>query len=202
MNDYSTQKHNRTGLNFTFVYGILSCLLLITAIVYGWKSITGGYVWLVIEGEEKAMVLPLKAGNEFTISYLHSVNRTPVKEIFICEKINGQGKIILTATEFSNLGVGTVYQPGEGTICLKDNVFYVSGLEREVKELNYIVWPANNFCLTVNGHHIYLLPLAGNNRQVKIYTNPTVTWQLLTKLLPFTAHKGGQASDSQPQHSS
>ena len=70
-------------------------------------------------------VLP---GDNFSTSYIHSVEKTPVKEIFV---IDNQYRIILSETQVSSSGAGLPSQIfNEEQFLLKDGKFIISNINR------------------------------------------------------------------------
>jgi hypothetical protein len=99
---------------------------------------------LVDENGFVRLKLPLDEGEKFTLSYSHSVHRTPVHDIF---QVSVEGEITLVATEFSSLGVGTPFLPGEGELKEVDGKLVLEGLNRVFTQLQIRPHPLTEHCL-------------------------------------------------------
>ncbi|HPF44601.1 MAG TPA: DUF1850 domain-containing protein [Syntrophomonadaceae bacterium] len=81
------------------------------------------------------LLVPLFKEKEFTVEYLHSVNKTPVQEHFVPAPDN---KIVLIETEFRSLGVGTPFLPEEGQLVNDQGVYRLSGMDRSFEKISYV----------------------------------------------------------------
>ncbi|MHC1758840.1 MAG: DUF1850 domain-containing protein [Negativicutes bacterium] len=89
---------------------------------------------LVIEspGQEKYSVL-LGKSRDFSLKYVHSVERTPVIETFY---IREDGKLVLTSTFYRSYGVGLPSLPEEGKFSITaDGWFRLENLNREFQDI-------------------------------------------------------------------
>ena len=59
---------------------------------------------LVVSGEdgEELLVTPVDDGAEVTVEYTHSVEKTPVSDVYVVE----DGRLVMTRMEFSSFGAG------------------------------------------------------------------------------------------------
>jgi len=94
------------------------------------------------------LLVPLWQEKEFTVEYMHSVNKTPVQENFIPAPDN---KIKLTGTEFRSLGVGTPFLPEEGQLVNDQGVYHLSGIERYFDRVPFIFLPFTRHTLIAGG---------------------------------------------------
>jgi hypothetical protein len=81
------------------------------------------------------LVVPLWQNKEFTIEYLHSVNKTPVQEHFTPAPDHN---IILKGTEFRSLGVGTPFLSEEGQLVNDQGVYSLTGMNRSFEKISYV----------------------------------------------------------------
>lgn len=65
------------------------------------------------ETDAELLRLPLRADETFTIRYIHSVDHTPVFEIF---EITPDGRLALNGTYFQMFGAGMGHWEGRGTL--------------------------------------------------------------------------------------
>ena len=102
---------------------------------------------------------------EFSIEFIHSVNQSPVYETF---KIEGSG-IKPSAVRFYSFGAGMLSDLEEGFVMSRDgDAFIISGFNRALTELNYIVGTVSDHLLHVNGNSISLKSLCGKNAHVTL----------------------------------
>jgi len=96
----------------------------------------------------------LDEGSEFAISFIHSVNISPVKEIFMIR----DGQIVLTALEFYTFGAGmpTELEQEQTLTQLPDGGMRIDGFDREFSNLSYIIGYNTNHTLSLESHEIPL----------------------------------------------
>lgn len=79
------------------------------------------------------LFFPLAGEKNFSIYYIHSVQKTPVWENFTVEK---NDNLLLASTEYQSLGVGTPFLPSEGKLIERQGRFILTGLNRSFKEID------------------------------------------------------------------
>lgn len=89
------------------------------------------------EKQEK-LLLPLWGGDSFSYEFLHSVQKTPVRENFT---VADDGRLLLVSTRYYSLGVGLPFLPEEGTFINDDGVFEFRDLNREFEYINFGLMP-------------------------------------------------------------
>jgi hypothetical protein len=105
-------------------------------------------------------------GNEFSIEFVHSVNKTPVTETFM---VSGD---ILQAVQvrFYGFGAGMQSDLGEGQTLSRDGeALVITGFTQTYRELNYIVGTVSDHLLYIGGETISLRDLCGKNAHIRIY---------------------------------
>lgn len=88
-----------------------------------------------ISQDRKEAVLKLRVypGDEFTISYIHSYNKTPVSETFLIDK---DCKIVLKETEYEWQAVGLQdTYPIRGVWGYKDGNIYISEINKKLNNI-------------------------------------------------------------------
>lgn len=87
------------------------------------------YLLLVSASEEKSLMIPVQAGEEFTLRYIHSVDLLPVYELF---KIS-EGELLLLEMRGNIFGAGL----GEcqGDLALEDDMQAVKNINLSLPEL-------------------------------------------------------------------
>ena len=98
---------------------------------------------LVLDYSSKAIILraPFAYGRSFAIRYIHSVDRSPVFEVFKAEK--GEG-LVLKETYFRMFGAGMGHWEGHGTIVQE-------GQWIKIKDINR---PLGSFILRVGSREV------------------------------------------------
>ncbi|MBS3778922.1 MAG: DUF1850 domain-containing protein [Desulfovermiculus sp.] len=87
---------------------------------------------VLIHGQsgEIAWSRPIADGEEFSIRYIHSVDKLPVYEFYI----NRQGYLVLTGIKVIDFGAGLDYT-GEGDLRMEGKWTYIDNLNREIDSL-------------------------------------------------------------------
>ena len=100
---------------------------------------------------------------EFAVEFIHSVNQSPVREIFAIEEKMIQARQV----RFSSFGAGMQSDLDEGQTLSRDgDSLIISGFNTSFKELNYIVGTVSDHLLFVNGETVSLRSLCGKNAHV------------------------------------
>ena len=106
---------------------------------------------------------PLSDGDEFAVEFVHSVNQSPVREVF---KVEGKG-IRAVSVRFFSFGAGMLSDIEEGQTMSRDgDAMIISGLNRGFAELDYIVGTVSDHLLLINGETVSLRDLCGKNAHV------------------------------------
>ena len=107
---------------------------------------------------------PLGENGEFSIAFVHSVNQTPVEDVFAAA-----GKEIRPiATVFRSFGAGmqTELEVGQVLHHHPDGSMSITGFDRRYPKLHYIVGTVSDHILTINGARLSLRALCGSNAAV------------------------------------
>lgn len=130
-------------------------------------NVSKGKVLIITNTEtNKEWVLKVPEGN-FTFSYVHSVHRTPVDEIFT---VSDDNKLIMEEVRFQSLGVGMPFTNEGGTFSIEDGKFILK-FNREFTELHFRVSsiPQHNIKI---GDKIYpLLIFTEPEQQIRIHAD-------------------------------
>jgi len=132
---------------------------------------------LVIEAEgkniRKTLAVPQK---KFTLSYIHSVQKTPVYEVF---EISEDNKLILRETTYSSLGVGLPYTEENGTFVNEDGKFRLTGIDREFSSISLRVSPIPEHTIIIGDSTYPLLSIVAPDDLVKI--TAADSWMLIKR---------------------
>jgi hypothetical protein len=123
---------------------------------------------------ERILSFPAAENKEFSIEFIHSVNKSPVTEFFEIRN----GAITLTAAEFTDFGAGmpvyaqenqTMFRTPEGSIRIEN-------FNRTITELNYIVGYTYHV-LHVNNQHFALNDPGRPGTHIKITVQELNIWR-------------------------
>lgn len=166
--------------------------------IFRWRYVVSGVAIIIIvllllisvpvlvlsqDQDKPGLLVPLDGKREFSIEYLHSVNKTPVQEHFVTAPDN---LIILTGTEFRSLGVGTPFLPEEGQLVNDQGVYRLTGMVRCFKEIRYISLDFTQLALLVGEDKYYLSDYFADGTIVEI----KAAKYPLIKLIYYRLQKG------------
>ena len=103
-------------------------------------------------------------GSEFSVEFIHSVNKSPVIDVFVIK----DGKIVADRTIYSAFGAGVQTEIEEGqTLEYDENGnMVVSGFNIVFPEVKYIVGTVSDHILRIEGESISLTELCGKNAHI------------------------------------
>jgi hypothetical protein len=109
---------------------------------------------------------PVKEGTEFAIEFVHSVNQSPVRDMFV---VKGR-RIRQTATRFSSFGAGMRSDLEPGETLTRDGDALVLNYRQDLlyPELRYIVGTVSDHTLFIYNEALSLRNLCGRNAHVRI----------------------------------
>ena len=107
----------------------------------------------------------VEEGDEFSVSFIHSVNKSPLIDVY---QIRGHA-IYVVRTIYYGFGAGiqTELEDGQTLAYGEDGAMIVSGFDREMPHLSYIVGTVSDHMLTVHGKEISLREVCGRNSTVE-----------------------------------
>lgn len=120
-------------------------------------------------GEEYAR-FPVSEGDEFSVTFIHSVNQYPLTDVYEIR----DHKIYVIRTIYNNFGAGVQTELEEGqTLEYGENgEMIISGFNREMPYLSYIVGTVSDHTLAIGGEEISLRELCGRNSKVAFACEP------------------------------
>ncbi|GAW91588.1 DUF1850 domain-containing protein [Calderihabitans maritimus] len=121
---------------------------------------------LQVKSVERDLVvtrIPVHSGTEFSIRYIHSVDRQPIWEKF---HVAADGTIVLTDTKFKMLGAGM--GPYEQTVTFEDGWNIVSDMNRAIGTFFLRVGHIAKHTLFINDQEIPLWKHLNSNERVKV----------------------------------
>lgn len=116
------------------------------------------------ETDKVIMEFPVSEGTEFSVEFIHSVNQSPVKDVFVVR----EGKIFVDRTVYSAFGAGVQTEIEEGQTLEYDEKgnMVVSGFNIEFPKVKYIVGTVSDHILEINGETISLRDKCGRNAHI------------------------------------
>lgn len=107
----------------------------------------------------------VKDGDEFSVTFIHSVNNSPVTDVYQIRK----SKIYVDRTIYYAFGAGvqTEIEEGQTLEYGQDGSMIVSGFNRLMDPLSYIVGTVSDHILQIHGKDISLRELCGKNTTVQ-----------------------------------
>lgn len=107
---------------------------------------------------------PMEEGGEFSVRFKHSVNQSPVEDRYRIEN----GQIVVYETVYYNFGAGvqTELEEGQRLTYGENGSMIISGIDKPIADLSYIVSPVYDHILCINGEEISLRQLCGEERNI------------------------------------
>ena len=158
--------------------GIRFCLMMGTKRFYwilGACCLLLVWLWqlpcLFVEGSDGFIaVIPARAGQPFSIHFIHSVQRTPVEEnLQINEARNG---FDLLSTKYQSFGVGLPFSASEGDFQQQGDYFVLGNMDRHFSSLKLRTGTGTELSLDVAGKRYPLYSLLPSGSEVRLYIAP------------------------------
>lgn len=114
--------------------------------------------------DEVIKTFHVEEGSTFSVEFIHSVNKSPVKDVFVIRN----GKIYADKTIYSAFGAGVQTEVEEGQTLTYDenNNMVVSGFDIEFPKVKCIVGTVSDHILEIGEESISLTELCGKNAKV------------------------------------
>ena len=156
-------------MNNRLLTGITAAVLIAAVILL--ISLTFSGTYLVLEDDETGEIYnksPVKDLDEFEITFTHSVNKSPVTDIYQIRS----GDIYLTGNIYYNFGAGvpTEIYDGQSLTYGENGEMIISDMDTLMPHLVYVIGTVTDYYLSVNdGEKICLQELYGTNKHIRIY---------------------------------
>lgn len=122
--------------------------------------------FLLVSGDGRTVkVFTIYPGKVFQLSYIHSVEKTEIVEIY---KISNDHKIILDSIIFESLGAGLPFELPEVKFERRGDKFNYSGINREIEAIRVIPVKINEYELEIDKKRIYLLDMVESGKVINI----------------------------------
>lgn len=149
-------------------YSIAAVIVLaITAVLFCLDSCKDEGVKLVLCYSDTDKIIEsfeVGEGSEFSVEFIHSVNQSPVKDVFRI----ADGEIVADRTIYSAFGAGvqTEIEEGQTLEFDEDGNMVVSGFGIVFPRVDYLVGTVSDHILEIQGESISLRDLCGRNAHV------------------------------------
>ena len=152
-------------LGFTAAALILLSAVLAAAFLYAQENEKYLVLSSAKTGEEYARY-PVCVGDEFSIGFIHSVNKSPVTDFY---EIREDGIYVVKTIYYGfGAGVQTELEGNEKLEYGEDGSMIISGFDRKMEDLVYFVGTVSDHILTVREEQeISLRELCGRNARVR-----------------------------------
>ncbi|NLY91835.1 MAG: DUF1850 domain-containing protein [Firmicutes bacterium] len=120
---------------------------------------------------------PVEEGEEFSVTFIHSVNQSPVTEVYQIR--NGAIYVVRTIYYAFGAGVPTTLEEGQRLEYTEDGAMMITGINRRLERLSYIVGTISDHTLQIGREAISLRQLCGRNTTVQFLSG--------RRLFPFFA---------------
>lgn len=144
--------------------GIAAVVLLLTA----WAVIMSRRgLYLVLRNQDTGQVYAcyrMEEGEEFSVQFIHSVNQTPLTDVYQIR--DGQIYVVRTIYYGFGAGVQTELNEGESLEYGEDGSMIISGIDKPLPDLCYVVGMWSDHILTIKGEEISLRGLCGRGSAV------------------------------------
>jgi len=119
----------------------------------------------------------LYEGETFSISHIHSLNQSPVREIYEIR----DGQIVLISLEFETVGAGMPegLEPGQTLARLETGGLRIDGFERAMTDLHLLIGHTAQHTLHIGDLSIPLDTLDRGGQSVQFSSRPLHIWQRL-----------------------
>ena len=149
-------------------------LILLTAVVTAAFFCFGGYGFLELKDAESGRVYGrylVRPGQEFSIGFIHSVNKSPVTDVY---EVRRDGIYVVRTIYYGfGAGVQTELEEGQTLEYGEDGSMIISGFNRKLDPLTYFVGTVSDHILTIEGRkEISLRTLCGRNAMVSFRFSP------------------------------
>ncbi len=153
-------------------------MLIITAAAVFIKTASADYLVLYnADTGERYITEKAEEGMMFSVEFIHSVNKTPVKDTFIIES----GEIRAYSTTYRSFGAGvqTALEGNQKMTYDEQGNMIITGYDITYNPLRYCVGTVSDHILTLGGEEISLRNMCGRSERVVFET--VTGFEILTK---------------------
>jgi len=156
---------SRPGNRITWpAFGTAAVLLILAALV-----LLPATKQLIVKDEETGEILytaGVEAGDCFSLKYIHSVNKSPIEDVF---EILDDNSIILRKSIFLSFGAGVPVELENGQVLdLKDDRIEINNIDKPISNFLLKVGTVADHTLCIGGQQVRLDSLAAPKRTVRL----------------------------------
>jgi hypothetical protein len=130
-----------------------------------------------VKEEKPILVRAVRAGDEFSLGYIHSVELSPVRDYF---RIDDSCRIVLYETTFRSLNTGLPSTiAGDERLIREGDHFRISGMKRALPFIDIQVQEKTDNTLIVKGVESFKLHALAGDTLLRIRIHETHTWGYL-----------------------
>lgn len=153
-------------------------MIIITAAAVFIKTASVTYLVLYnADTGERYITEKAEEGMMFSVEFIHSVNKTPVKDTFIIE--NGEIRAYSTLYRSFGAGVQTALEGNQKMTYDEQGNMIITGFDITYDPLRYCVGTVSDHILTLGGEEISLRNMCGRSERVVFET--VTGFEILTK---------------------
>ena len=153
-------------------------MIFITAAAVFINSLTTQYLVLYnADTGQNYITEKAEEGLMFSVEFIHSVNKTPLKDTFIIE--NGEIRAHSTVYRSFGAGVQTSLEGNQKMAYDDDGNMIITGFDMTYDPLRYCVGTVSDHILTLGGKEISLRDMCG--RQTNVVFEIVTLFEILTK---------------------
>ena len=153
-------------------------MIFITAAAVFIKTASAEYLVLYnADTGERYIAEKAEEGMMFSVEFIHSVNKTPVKDTFIIE--NGEIRAYSTTYRSFGAGVQTALEGNQKMTYDEQGNMIITGYDITYDPLRYCVGTVSDHILTLGGEEISLRNMCGRSERVVFET--VTGFEILTK---------------------
>ena len=153
-------------------------MIFITAAAVFMKTASATYLVLYnADTGERYITEKAEEGMMFSVEFIHSVNKTPVKDTFIIE--NGEIRAYSTLYRSFGAGVQTALEGNQKMTYDEQGNMIITGFDITYDPLRYCVGTVSDHILTLGGEEISLRNMCGRSERVVFET--VTGFEILTK---------------------
>jgi hypothetical protein len=145
------------------------CLMLAALFIVS-VAVIGCIPWFTVltlvdaRQDSPARFIRVRDGQQFVLSYTHSVHKRPVYEYI---QITGD-QLTVVKSRFEAFGAGLPATAGEGPIRMMDGMVEVAGLNRQSPDITLFVGTVSEHRLHINSHVIFLADIVPPDNPLRI----------------------------------
>jgi hypothetical protein len=117
--------------------------------------------YLELRSDENKLYMSKKInlGDEFSVKFIHSVNKSPVIDYYIIK----EDGIYVTKTKYYDFGAGvqTQLEEGQKLDYTEDGAMLISGFDKKISNLAYVVGKVSDHELQINNEIYSLRKICG-----------------------------------------